>query len=743
MDILLSKVTQGAVNYAIRSGITITSGFAIQQCSRLLRNVKGDDRRKISTLQRRLESKISIISPAIDMIELIAARGNTSLESAVSLTKELRLEIQNLGVRLSKAAADEELSRKGSSRAKSREQNDLELDIIVGDMERLLARIEDAVPLINLAITTSGVSLSTTLPPSVSPSRLLQASTFLTSGDANYAARPGTPVEVGPVFVLSVYMLFTAHALRPHDSEGVRETTWQEVIHKARVKLMRVPLDRIYDLPGSMSETFGQSVNGALPRDDGYFPTDVPSQGKAYEFGYQLLIVEDFDDDRMHDEHEQEPFQDVARAGIREVIPVHQVSKLFYADTGKILNIGNEGEATNPILLVKRDVNAEPPRRMMQRQDTEPNEKVSLSTEVDEERAASEDADEIEDEDGPDAQLRRESSAAFEPQSPETLAPDSPKHKKWSFPPNLDPEWMALEVYHEAPDTDDEEYDTSAVDDSSPAAKPSFSPLDPLTAAFNSLRFRSPTPTPSPGAENFRGSQLVHKPALQPPENILPVNTPSLPNLRSSLSLLELLIRLTALQQFQQSSHLAITDELLNFFLHDSSTTGAGADTEYRKKVRRDARRRVGFDPYDESPIKRRGEEYIDHYGEHDQAGWNESHDYDDGPTGDWRESPRSAYSRTASNRNSPGLTSPPPNSSPSFRKSVPPLNSGSPMRQPTFGRSTAPQTPPKGRPDVLRRATMHGRSPLGRNESDSTFGTSPNTTGLNGAGQQDVAQQY
>lgn len=567
------------------------------------------------------------------MIELIAARGNTSLESAVSLTKELRLEIQNLGVRLSKAAADEELSRKGSSRAKSREQNDLELDIIVGDMERLLARIEDAVPLINLAITTSGVSLSTTLPPSVSPSRLLQASTFLTSGDANYAARPGTPVQVGPVFVLSVYMLFTAHAFRPHDSEGVRETTWQEVIHKARVKLMRVPLDRLYDLPGSKVEPLSQSVNGALPHGEDYLPTHVPSQGKAYEFGYQLLIVEDFDDDRMHDEDEQEPFEDVACAGIREAIPVHQVSKLFYADTGKILNIGNEGEATNPILLVKRDVNAEPPRRMVQRQETEPDVYASLSTDTDERRASSEE-EEDDDEDGPDAQLRRESSAAPEPPSPETLAPDSPKHKEWSFPPNLDPEWMAFEVYSEASDIDDEDHANPAADDSSPAPISSFSPLDPLTAAFNSLRFRSPTPTPSPGPENLRGSQLIHKPALESPENILPVNTPSLPNLRSSLSLLELLVRLTALQQFQQSSHLAITDELLNFFLHDSSTTGAGADAEYRKKVRRDARRRVGFDPYDESPIKRRGEEYIDHYGEQSQADWNDGQEYGEGQTG-------------------------------------------------------------------------------------------------------------
>jgi hypothetical protein len=573
------------------------------------------------------------------MIELIAARGNTSLESAVSLTKQIRLDIQNLGVRLSKAAADEELSRKGSSQAKSREQNDLELKLVVADMERLLARIEDAVPLINLAITTSGVSLSTNLPPSVSPSRLLQASTFLTSGDANYSARPGTPVQVGPVFVLSVYMLFAAHAFRPHDSEGIRETTWQEVIHKARVKLMRVSLDKLYDLPTSKAEQLNQSVNGSLPHGDDYFPTDVPSRGKAYEFAYQLLIVEDFEDDRMHDEDEQETFEDVPRAGIRAVIPIHEISKLFYADTGKILNIGTEGEVSNPILLLKRDVNAVPPRRMVPRQSTEPDEDTDSSTEHDEHVASEEEDD---DDDGPDAQLRRESSAVLKPESPQTGAPESPqtgapespRSKKWSLPADLDLEWMAFEVYNDAPDTDDEEDYEPSTEESSPAPpKPFFSPLDPLSAAFSSLRFHSPAATPSPTPEKLRGSELVHVPVLQPPEIILPSTAPSLPNLRTSLSLLELLVRLTALQQFQQSSHLAITDELLNFFLSDSSTTGAGADTEYRKKVRRDARRRVGFDPYDESPIKRRGEEYIDHYGEQEQeqGGWDTGYDYDEG----------------------------------------------------------------------------------------------------------------
>jgi hypothetical protein len=37
MEVLLGKVTQQAMNYAIRTGITITSSYAISQCGRLLK----------------------------------------------------------------------------------------------------------------------------------------------------------------------------------------------------------------------------------------------------------------------------------------------------------------------------------------------------------------------------------------------------------------------------------------------------------------------------------------------------------------------------------------------------------------------------------------------------------------------------------------------------------------------------------------------------------------------------------
>lgn len=70
MDALLSRLGAHAVNYAIRSGIALTSSYAIGQCSRLLKTV--DDRNvrtELKALQDQLNSKVKILSPVIDLIE--------------------------------------------------------------------------------------------------------------------------------------------------------------------------------------------------------------------------------------------------------------------------------------------------------------------------------------------------------------------------------------------------------------------------------------------------------------------------------------------------------------------------------------------------------------------------------------------------------------------------------------------------------------------------------------------------
>jgi len=70
MDALLSRLGVQAMNYAIRSGLALTSTYAISHCSRLMKTVDNKGLlSELKTLRKMLDYKIHIISPAIDLIE--------------------------------------------------------------------------------------------------------------------------------------------------------------------------------------------------------------------------------------------------------------------------------------------------------------------------------------------------------------------------------------------------------------------------------------------------------------------------------------------------------------------------------------------------------------------------------------------------------------------------------------------------------------------------------------------------
>jgi len=374
-------------------------------------------------------------------------------------------------------------------------------------------------------------------------------------------------------------MLFAGHD-RPQNEDEIRETTWKEVMHKASVKLRRVPLDVVFHTSWSAEGMPSASIHSTGTGPNIYASAPIiPADAHADEYAYQLMIIEDFDDDRYHEFEEDEaqpgPFDDVKLAGVREMIPIHEISKIFYADTSKVLNIASDAENNHPVLLLKRDLNAIPPRRMM---DAASNEKAQDSQEFSTQKS-------------PNHQY---------------LHDDHPENTRdpWRLPPSLDPEWIALEVYTESEASDsDSELDTRE-NNVSAALTASPSPSN-LAASLSGMNLKS---SPSP---EYPSPEQALSPSMPLPASHQP---PWANHIRTSLSLLELLLRLTSLQQFQQQSHLSITDELLNFFLEEAASTGAGGDENYRQALRANARRRVGWDPYDESPVKRRGEEYLDRY---------------------------------------------------------------------------------------------------------------------------------
>ncbi|KAJ2518163.1 Ran-specific GTPase-activating protein 30 [Coemansia sp. RSA 2049] len=231
-------------------------------------------------------------------------------------------------------------------------------DAIVDDLKALLVNIEEAVPLLNLALTTSGAHLGTSLPPGISPSRLMQASALLSrsstwhdhrSRSENPAAGAASDVMVGEPFVLRLYSLFVA-SVRP---KSKADFTWKEEFAKCRVALWRCA-----GRPGN-----GEDVDAVFAQD---------------EYVYELRVIEDLDDGRYHDDDDasaadstqssasaslahkdrdswvsimdrKSPASGPMRAGRVICIPLGRVASLHYTSAGSLLNIE---DSSSPVLVV-------------------------------------------------------------------------------------------------------------------------------------------------------------------------------------------------------------------------------------------------------------------------------------------------------------------------------------------------------------------------------------------------------
>ena len=379
--------------------------------------------------------------------------------------------------------------------------------------------------------------------------------------------------------------------------EGERRPIWQEVLHKARVRLCRTPIGWTFDhnqgyVPGGL---FMPDQNSNYPEDHTF--------GRPDEYTYHLEIVEDLNDGRVHDDDARtRPYDDITRAGIRESIPIHHISRMFYTDSGRILNIGHSDEAgNNPILLLKRDASA--PSAAEVKEHIMSPDKPTPSRAIEGSRNHRKDNDQHE----IDRQLREESGLS-EPPKAKAMAKKHPLGLH--LPPHLDPEWLAFEVF-----TGDEDYGTSDAEDEPEddsedgrlvATVKSKRPA-PTTSQRTSLdanlmaQIKTLTIQPSSDIGSASSTRKEMERVSAKREERLMARSP-FGSITSSLSLMEMLVRLTCLQEFQQAAHLSIPDYILSFFLEETSTTGLQG--EERWKARYEAKRRVGFDPYTDTPSR-------------------------------------------------------------------------------------------------------------------------------------------
>lgn len=487
-------------------------------------------------------------------------------------------------------------------------QRQAELLSIIEDIKRLIVNIDDCIPLVNLWVSAVGGVESQAA--AYSPSRLLQASYLVNVGDTQFAIRPDQPMQIGPDFTLSVYMLFRGHASASGSEiygieENQRKPSWQEVIHKSRVRLYRVP-----------------TVGG------GQDFQDMHSFRPSVAYAYHVQIIEDLDDGRVHTIEEGQPrpmpVDGIPHAGIREQIPIGQISKIFYADVGKILNICNDdGTSSNPVLLFKRDVRAAPRHEI--EHDTSLCSKGHLIEDLEQHTMLPDNAatsSEANSQADIDRQLQEESGIPEGPlTSSEAEKADSNLQKQaaqappWTFPANLDPEWIALEVLSaddsdEAGSSDDElrtEEEPPGHTDHQYSKGPSRTSVDAnLVMQLHRMNIASDSTPSSRQSSRASGRQENSEGQITGPfrsHDISPTLIERSPfsAIKTSLSLLEMLLRLTSLQEFEQTTHLAIPDNVLGFYLdHSASTSGLGGKES--RMARAEAEKKVGFDPYSDSP---------------------------------------------------------------------------------------------------------------------------------------------
>ncbi|KJR82904.1 RanGTP-binding protein [Sporothrix schenckii 1099-18] len=638
MDELLDRLGVQAVNYAMRCGIALTSTFAMKQCSRLLRTVDNKPQHmEFEALQKELDSKIKIVSPALDLIEFKSGRGNVFLGSAAALAKALHRDIVALGNRVAKAAATEEhVQEQSYFLSQNTEERNVELLAIIRDIKNLLVHIDSDVPLLQLAITASGESLSASLPPSISPSRLLQASMCLVIGDTQFSGDPCRAMQIGPSFTLSLYMLFLGHSTvrnfpntarneatdddPPRDDQkkspygigpGERKPIWQEVLHKARVRICRTPPGVGFHHKLGFVPAANETAQDVLNTGNAICgkASQAGETGEEDEYSYFLEIIEDLDDGRAHDDNRTGATYDgVPMAGEKEAISIRQISKLFYTDSGRILNIGNQNNFENSsVLLLKRDLTASTPSNAM------------ANIQPDKESGDEGKPDNEDEQRDVDRQIREESKR--EAGKLAAHADNHQNHGRQMFPSYLDPEWLALEVFVEDEndqretntddsDVDDEHDDESGSDNSNHEDNAVLTPptsrkrksVD--THLAQQLHNMSVSRTAEVVHQQSTDGEGTYRNNNVPALETAPPRVPQSPygSVTSSLSLLEMLIRLASLQQFQQTSHLAIPDHILTFFLEETSATGLRG--EARLQAKQAAEQRMGFDPFTDSPTK-------------------------------------------------------------------------------------------------------------------------------------------
>ncbi|KAJ1732897.1 Ran-specific GTPase-activating protein 30, partial [Coemansia biformis] len=368
MDELFSNLAIQTVQLVGKAAFGAAGTLALRRVAEYANRVPRTSGRQpeVERLRALFEAKLRIVTPAIDLVDIIAARGHSTMASVLQLTYALRADILAFSDKLARLdgmhgeqgtvdalpqKSDKSLVslfRRAGGAADTKSDAAAALnESIVDDLKALLAAIDDAVPLLNLALTTSGVHLGSSLPTEVSPGRLLQASALLSRSaawfDIKSGATQGAPgrapdVLVGEPFTLRLYSLF-AGSVRP---KSKHDFTWKEEFARCHAGLWRVAPDvSAHEAPLYADYCYELRIVEDL--NDGRYHDDTPAGGDGAVLGMQPKWVADM---------AQKLTAGSMRPGCVVRIGLRSISSLHYTSAGSLLNIE---DSNSPVLVISVD----------------------------------------------------------------------------------------------------------------------------------------------------------------------------------------------------------------------------------------------------------------------------------------------------------------------------------------------------------------------------------------------------
>lgn len=309
------------------------------------------------------------------------------------------------------------------------------------------------------------------------------------------------------------------------------DITWKEEHAKCIVSIIRVDLNDSEESRGDLARK------------------------RANEYAYELQVIEDLNDGRYHEEIERKRAKkdkDGHIYGSRRNIPIHLISRLFFNASGRLLNIE---EAKTPVLVLKLNHALSPPRKLLESIRNDGTEDDKTEENIDDEAFY----DRINDpeniewiafeiwNDGIDDEDKSEDDTSSDTtDTSESLSENDKYDNIYENMNNGDNCNSNEEQLKNMPSSDDQKASEEAIGVKNKSFK-SEKQIDEFSAALKALDINV-------GSTN----------------EILELQRSSNANL-ATLSLLEYIIRLTALQTSEQTSLLSVTDERISLFLRDDS----------------------------------------------------------------------------------------------------------------------------------------------------------------------------